>query len=575
MMMKKQINVSIFATSIFAALFLMCVTGHAQFTPADFFKDSSGCQGCHNGISDKSGDASFGVHWRASVMANASNDPYWRASVRRETIDHPKAATAIEDKCATCHMPMTRFSQKQNGQSGQVFAHLPDSEGRVTGADALFAKDGVSCSVCHQIQDKSLGEESSFTGGFQIDVTKPAGDRAVYGPFEVEKGVRSVMNSASGYSPQKSEHIQKSELCATCHTLYTHALDDAGRETAVLAEQVPFLEWQHSDYADAASCQDCHMVLADGPMAISSVLGSPRENVQKHVFRGGNAFLLSMLGAFSDELFLNTSATELQRTRTATIEQLQQNAATLELSVRPLTEGDTQISALVTVINNTGHKLPTAYPSRRVWIQLTVKDDHQAIVFESGRFYDGKIRGNDNDRNARRFEPHYDVITSSEQVQIYEAILGDSQNRVTTGLLQATDYLKDNRIVPAGFDKETAHSDIAVKGAARDDISFGDGLDKVAYEVPLPPAQGTYTVTANLWYQPIGYRWAVNLNATEAREAADFLRMYRRMDKNQTVVKLAETTVKTTVLPSLTITDADRAAAKQAAALQAETENLD
>ncbi|MCK7480375.1 MAG: hypothetical protein M0C28_26330 [Candidatus Moduliflexus flocculans] len=36
---------------------------------------------------------------------------------------------------------------------------------------------------------------------------------------------------------------------------------------------------------------------------------------------------------------------------------------------------------------------------------------------------------------------------------------------MTTVLLSASQYLKDNRILPAGFDKATAHGDIAVRGA--------------------------------------------------------------------------------------------------------------
>jgi hypothetical protein len=45
-----------------------------------------------------------GSDWRGSMMANSSRDPYWLAAVRREAIDHPAQAVAIEDTCATCHM---------------------------------------------------------------------------------------------------------------------------------------------------------------------------------------------------------------------------------------------------------------------------------------------------------------------------------------------------------------------------------------------------------------------------------------------------------------------------------------
>ena len=77
---------------------------------------------------------------------------------------------------------------------------------------------------------------------------------------------------------------------------------------------------------------------------------------------------------------------------------------------------------------------------------------------------DGSIVGNDNDADPLRFEPHYSEITSPQQVEIYEPILKDSEGRVTTGLLHAVGYLKDNRLLPTGFNKSTAEKDIAVTG---------------------------------------------------------------------------------------------------------------
>ncbi len=54
-------------------------------------------------------------------------------------------------------------------------------------------------------------------------------------------------------------------------------------------------------------------------------------------------------------------------------------------------------------------------------------------------------------RIPTKYEPHYSKITSSDEVQIYEDILGDANGKVTTGLLTGVRYLKDNRILPAGF----------------------------------------------------------------------------------------------------------------------------
>src|SRR6476660_1033263 len=111
------------------------------------FQTSDRCLACHNGMSTSSGeDVSIGFDWRAGMMANSSRDPYWQASVRRETIDHPESTASIEDDCATCHMPITRYEAKLRGGRGQVFAHLPASADE---KESRRAADGVSCTVCH------------------------------------------------------------------------------------------------------------------------------------------------------------------------------------------------------------------------------------------------------------------------------------------------------------------------------------------------------------------------------------------------------------------------------------------
>ena len=60
-------------------------------------------------------------------------------------------------------------------------------------------------------------------------------------------------------------------------------------------------------------------------------------------------------------------------------------------------------------------------------------------------------------------------------MQIYEDILGDANGHVTTGILSAVRYLKDNRLLPAGFDKLSAAPEIAVLGEATADAGFRGG----------------------------------------------------------------------------------------------------
>jgi hypothetical protein len=97
-------------------------------------------------------------------------------------------------------------------------------------------------------------------------------------------------------------------------------------------------------------------------------------------------------------------------------------------------------------------------------------------------------------------------------------------------LLDATGYLKDNRLLPHGFDKHTAPANVAVHGDALDDPSFGDHGDTVHYSMAVPAGTpGPLRLEAELLYQPIGYRWASNLKNYEAFEPRRFTAMYEGM----------------------------------------------
>jgi hypothetical protein len=122
-------------------------------------------------------------------------------------------------------------------------------------------------------------------------------------------------------------------------------------------------------------------------------------------------------------------------------------------------------------------------------------------------------------------------------VEIYEDILKDREGRVTTGLLTAVGYIKDNRILPHGFDKTTADKDIAVYGTALNDAGFTDRGSRVRYSVPVPNAAGPLEVTAELWYEPVGYRWANNLKVYDkASEPRRFNSYYDAMGPGEAVM---------------------------------------
>jgi hypothetical protein len=100
---------------------------------------------------------------------------------------------------------------------------------------------------------------------------------------------------------------------------------------------------------------------------------------------------------------------------------------------------------------------------------------------------------------------------------------------VTTALLQGVRYAKDNRVLPRGFDKTAASDDIAVRSSAGEDDDFIGGADRIRYEVDLAGTPGPLTVTVELRYQSIAFRWAQNLRQQRAAEIDRFLSYYESM----------------------------------------------
>jgi hypothetical protein len=453
--------------------------------------------------------------------------------VRRESTDHPESQAAIEDECSICHMPIPRFEAKLEGRKGQVFSHLPfDQDNR----ENAKAEDGVTCSVCHQIANEKLGSPESFNGGFVVNAPPAKSEHPEYGPFSIDPGRQRIMRTSSGgFRPTDATHIRDSALCGTCHTLKTRALGPGGKEIGSLPEQMPYQEWLHSDYPNRSSCQSCHMPEIHGQVPITAVLGVPREGVHRHTFVAANFFMLRMLNLYRKDLSVAALPTEMTAASERTVAFLQSQSA--RLSIPSIDFGSGRLQVRVLVENLSGHKMPTAYPSRRAWLHVVVRDARDTKVFESGALNaDGSIEGNDNDADPARFEPHYREITSSDEVQIYEPVLKDAAGHVTTGLLSAVGYLKDNRLLPSGFKKETAEPDIAVVGDAAEDPNFTDAGNLVQYSVSTGNAPGPFRVEAELWYQPIGFRWAHNLSPYDAPEPRRFVNYYDSMSSATAVV---------------------------------------
>src|SRR4029077_13523870 len=130
------------------------------------------------------------------------------------------------------------------------------------------------------------------------------------------------------------------------------------------------------------SCQSCHMPAVKEPVPITRVFGRPREGVSRHSFVAAYFFRLSMLTRSRDSLSAAARPQELSAAADNTNRFLESQAA--RVAVENLGIDVDRLPAGVVVENLGGHKLPTAYPSRRVWLHVVVRDGGGRAMFESG-----------------------------------------------------------------------------------------------------------------------------------------------------------------------------------------------
>lgn len=448
--------------------------------PADTerFADSQRCGQCHTAsdaaLRDRGGhDVSPVLLWRSSMMALAARDPYYLATVAEERARDPGNAAEIDAACTRCHAP---------AGNEEVDRDL-SFDALVAGTDtaAVLGRDGVTCTLCHQISPDGLGEERSFTGGFSVDFS-----RAIYGPHGFP--TTGPMQMFVDYTPTQGDHVASAALCATCHTV---VIGD-------VVEQATFLEWRSSSLSPGKPCQTCHVPPEDDlGQAITTAIAKfpaglvPRMPVGRHLFVGGNAYMLRLFAAAESWANTGLDPAELEAAALAAEAHL---ATAAKLTTTASRDGGTAILA-VKVENQTGHKLPTGYPSRRMWLHVTVREG-DAVVFESGApRADGSLAG---DGDAIR--PHLDTIERGADVQVWQAVLVDRAGEPTHRALDAARYGKDDRILPAGFAPTGGDVMRTASVGVAADTSFVPGSDTVTYRIP---AAAGATVSIELLYESL------------------------------------------------------------------------
>ncbi len=269
-----------------------------------------------------------------------------------------------------------------------------------------------------------------------------------------------------------------------------------------------------------------------------------------------NVFLIQMAKQFPHVLGIRTEdpmltakagSNSLTTTENAMLDQARNRTA--DVAVYDVRRERNMLSAKVLITNFAGHKFPSGVAFRRAFIEFSVLDARDRVLWSSGRTNANGMIVDQRGRPiageqwwrpdcsarinpaARAHQPHYQIITRQDQAQIYEELVAKPpdveapvcgidakpEGELTTSFLSLCAKVKDNRLLPLGFlplaertqiaealgsDHHLAEEVAPVAVGDDPDYRTSGGSDTVVYRVPLAQLRGTpATVRATLYYQ--------------------------------------------------------------------------
>lgn len=180
-------------------------------------------------------------------------------------------------------------------------------------------QEGIGCHFCHSIETVHDGMPAKY---YQLSA-----DGSIQGP-----GLATM--TTPFHDMKVNPLFENAEMCSGCHG---YLKNDKGVSICSLKEE----EWDGK-----TNCQDCHMKDVDGKPSVMS----KRTTHKSHV----------MAGARSSEML--------------------KSAGTVSLSLS--SSGD-MMNVIVSITNNTAHKIPSTMPLRMCVLKVSAKDKDGNVLWEN------------------------------------------------------------------------------------------------------------------------------------------------------------------------------------------------
>ena len=336
-------------------------TDNGEFISPGSFPTAQYCGHCHQAAH---------AQWRATAHANSFRNPWYVKNV--DMLINEKGI-AYTRHCEGCHNPIALVSG----------ALTPGST-----INRKFDADGVTCSVCHSIQQVTTRGTGSYVLGVPAVMVDAAGK-----PIDGEVSDKEILAHLDRHSAAvMKDFYRTSEFCSACHkAALPHELNNYKWQRAFFL----YDEWQLSSFAKqsplpfyvkpaVSTCQTCHM---PREAFAGSDSGAKQGQLASHRWLGANTLLSTYYGydtqlqktvAFLRNSALNVDLFGIERNGGAIVGPL----GSVPVSIAP---ADVLTVSVVIQNKGIGHSLvPEQRDFYESWVEFEASDAAGRELMHSG-----------------------------------------------------------------------------------------------------------------------------------------------------------------------------------------------
>lgn len=343
-------------------------TDTGEFIDPKSFYTAAYCGHCHQETH---------AQWRQSAHSNANRVPYYLRNV--DLLNNEKGIE-YSRHCEGCHDPIALVS-------GALTEGAPKKR--------PYDQDGVTCSVCHAIQQVNTRGTGSYVIGVPAVLVDEEG-KPITGPVSdgeilahLDRHSKAVMK----------DFYRTSEYCAACHkAALPRTINDYKWQRAFSV----YDEWQGSSFAkqsplpfyvkdSVSTCQTCHMQRE----ALKGVdYGAKKGQLASHRWLGANTVIPKIYGfdeqatrvvEFLKNNVFNVDIFALERGEVADGTASQTLVAPLGLVEYKAAPGEVLTADVVVQNKGIAHShVPEQRDMYESWVDFTVKDSTGKVLEESG-----------------------------------------------------------------------------------------------------------------------------------------------------------------------------------------------